>query len=389
MILDESQEEEFKQVLKELGEEREQIYAGYEFRPAEWESIKNKILKGGSDEVEPVILNADKAMLLNDRTLPDTLVKKMPIRKLSWIATAAASVVVLLGLTLYFKFFNKTKTEKAVEKNIAFVHDIAPGGNRATLTLGNGATMILDSEAIGNLAQQGNTRISKTDSGRLSYLVEKGKPITIDENVLTTPRGGQYQLDLPDGSKVWLNSASSITYPTAFSGNQRFVKITGEVYFEVVHSSNMPFVVKTTNSVITDLGTQFDINAYPEEGAITTTLIQGSVKIFVGSKTNILVPGQQEVSSVEGESVTIKSNVDIDNVMAWRNGKMSFTDVSVRQLMTEISRWYDVDIEYSGSVPNKQFYGSIRRDVPLSTVLNAIRSYGIETKIEGKKIIVR
>ncbi|HSZ31777.1 MAG TPA: FecR domain-containing protein, partial [Puia sp.] len=279
--------------------------------------------------------------------------------------------------------------EKSVEKDITLVQDVAPGGNRATLTLGNGATMILDSESVGILTQQGNTSISKTDSGQLSYTVEKGKPITIEENILTTPRGGQYQLVLPDGTKVWLNSASSITYPTAFSGNQRFVKTTGEVYFEVVHNASMPFVVKVGNTVITDLGTSFNINAYKEEGSITTTLLQGSIKIFVGSKTDILFSGQQEMTSVEGKSVTIKNNVDIDKVMAWKNGKLSFADVSVRQLMTEISRWYDVDIEYSGSVPNKQFYGSIRRDVPLSTVLNAIRSYGVETKIEGKKIIVR
>ncbi len=393
IILDDRMEEECKNVIKELGEGCAEFYSRFEFKQVEWESIKQRILKGGSVEVEPVISNTGKVVLQTDRMLPDTHVKIMPVRRLNWIVKVAASVVVLLGLTLYFRFLNKSKTEKSVEKNLALVHDVAPGGNRATLTLGNGATMVLDSEAIGALAQQGNTRISKADSGRLAYAVENNKPNEklgiIEENILTTPRGGQYQLDLPDGTKVWLNSASSITYPTAFSGNQRFVKVTGEVYFEVVHNASMPFVVKTTNSVITDLGTQFNINAYPEEGAITTTLIQGSVKIYVGSKTNILIPGQQEISPIEGESVTIKNKVDIDKVMAWRNGKMSFTEVSVRQLMAEISRWYDVDIEYSGSVPNKTFYGSISRDVPLSTVLNALRTYGLETKIEGKKIIVR
>jgi transmembrane sensor len=389
MILDEGQEEELKVVLKELGEKRADLYSAYEYRADEWKSIKEKILKGASVEVRPPMLNVEKAILLSDRKLSDSLVRRMPVRKISWTIPVAASVVILLGLTVYFGFFNKVKNEKSVEKDITLVQDVAPGGNRATLTLGNGATMILDSESVGILTQQGNTSISKTDSGQLSYTVEKGKPITIEENILTTPRGGQYQLVLPDGTKVWLNSASSITYPTAFSGNQRFVKTTGEVYFEVVHNASMPFVVKVGNTVITDLGTSFNINAYKEEGSITTTLLQGSIKIFVGSKTDILFSGQQEMTSVEGKSVTIKNNVDIDKVMAWKNGKLSFADVSVRQLMTEISRWYDVDIEYSGSVPNKQFYGSIRRDVPLSTVLNAIRSYGVETKIEGKKIIVR
>jgi transmembrane sensor len=389
LILDNGKEEECKNDLKDIGESRSEFYSRYEFKSAEWKSIKQRILMERSVEAEPIILNAEKAVLLNDRTIPESLLKKMPVRKLSWISAAAASVIVLLGLTLFFKFVYKAKTEKAVEKNSATVHDVAPGGNRATLTLGNGATITLDSESIGVLAQQGNTRISKTDSGRLSYSVEKGKPVTIEENILTTPRGGQYQLELPDGTKVWLNSASSITYPTAFSGSQRFVIITGEVYFEVVHNASMPFVVKAGNDVITDLGTSFNINAYREEGSITTTLLQGSVKIFVGSKTNLLFPGQQEITSVEGESATIKKDVDTDKVVAWKSGKMSFAEASVRQLMNEISRWYDVDIEYSGSVPNKIFYGSISRDVPLSTILNALRSYGLETKMEGKKVIVK
>ncbi len=390
LVLDEGREEEFRNVLKELGEERADIYAGYEFKSVEWESIKQRILKGASSlELEPVILNAEKAVLLKDRTLPDTLLKKMPVRKLNWAAAAAIFVGVSIGA--YFLMKHKGNSEN-VETNISKA-DILPGSNRATLTLGNGVTMILDSEAVGALAQQGNTKISITDSGQLTYTVENNisseKPAPIEENVLTTPRGGQYQLDLTDGTKVWLNSASSIIYPSAFTGKQRFVKVTGEVYFEVVHNSNMPFVVKTANSVITDLGTSFNINSYKEEGGITTTLLEGSLKIFVGSKTNLLFPGQQEISSFEGESVTIKSNVDIDKVMAWRNGKISLTDISVRQLMTEISRWYDVDIEYSGSVPDKQFHGSIRRDVPLSTVLNALKAYGVETKLEGKKIIIQ
>lgn len=389
MISDEARKEEFRKVLTELVEERADMFAGYEFNP-DWESIRQKMLKGGSPlEMEPVISNAEKAVLLKERTIPDTILKKMPVRSLNWAAAAAIFFGVSIGT--YFLMRYKTKSEN-VETNIAKA-DIAPGGNRATLTLGNGATMMLDSETVGALAQQGNTKISIADSGRLTYIVENNKssekPASTEENILTTPRGGQYQLDLTDGTRVWLNSASSIIYPTAFAGKQRFVKVTGEVYFEVVHNPKMPFVVKTDNSVITDLGTSFNIKAYKEEGAITTTLLRGNLKIFVGSITNLLFPGQQEISSFEGESVTIKSSADIDKVMAWRHGKISLTGMSLRQLMTEISRWYDVDIEYSGSVPDKQLHGSIRRDVPLSTVLNALKTYGIETKLEGKKIIIQ
>jgi transmembrane sensor len=389
MISDEGKEEEFKNVLKELGEEREELYSKYEYKTSDWEQMKQRILRTAAvAETDQFNLNAEKAILLNERTISEKFVRRMPFRRLNW--AAAAAVIVGISVGTYFLIRNRTNSQN-IETTIAR-EDIAPGGNRATLTLGNGAAMILDSEAVGALAHQGNTKISKTDSGRLSYTIENNKTskkATIVENILKTPRGGKYQIELADGSKIWLNAASSITYPTSFEGKQRFVKVTGEVYFEVVYNSNMPFVVKAGNQVITDLGTSFNINAYPDEGAITTTLLQGSIKIFVGSKSNLLVPGQQEIASVEGESVMIKNNVDIDKVMAWRNGKISLTDVSVKQLMTEISRWYDVDIEYSGTVPNKQFYGSIRRDVPLSTVLNDLKVYGVETKVEGKKIIVQ
>ena len=308
MILDEGRQEEYKNILKELGEDRTDIFSGHEYKPEEWELMKKAILKG--DTVP--------AVLLPDRTIPDTLVKKMPVRRLNW--AAASAVIVVISILTYFLIRHRTNAQ-AKEATIAKTN-LAPGSNRATLTLGNGATMILDSEAVGALAQQGNTKISITDSGGLSYTVDntdKTNKETIEENILTTPMGGKYHLGFPDGTEVWLNSASSITYPTAFEGNQRFVKITGEVYFEVVHNPNMLFVVKAGNQVITDLGTSFNINANPDEGSITTTVLQGGVKIFVGSKTNLLFPGQQEISSVEGESVTIKNNVDITKVMSWRS----------------------------------------------------------------------
>jgi transmembrane sensor len=307
MVLDEGREEEYKNVLKELQEEGAGIFSGYEYKPEEWEQMKKAILKR---DTVPVVL-------LNDRTIPDTFVKKMPVRKLNWVAAAA----IFIGVSIVTYFLMRYKTNSQTTETAIAKTNIAPGGNRATLTLGNGATMILDSESTGPLAQQGKTKISITDSGGLSYTVDDtmtADKATIEENVLTTPSGGRYQLDLPDGTNVWLNSASSITYPTAFTGNQRFVKVTGEIYFEVIHNPNMPFVVKAGNQVITDVGTSFNINANTDEGAITTTVLQGSVKIFVGSKTNLLFPGQQEIASVEGESVTIKNNVDIDKVMAWR-----------------------------------------------------------------------
>ncbi len=307
MILDEGREEDYKNVLKELREESAELYSGNEYRPEEWEQLKRAVLKA----------EAVPAVLLNDRTLPDTLVKKMPVHRLNW--AAAAAVIVVISIITYFLIRRRTNSQ-AQETTIAKTV-IAPGGGRATLTLGNGAAITLDSEAVGPLAQQGNTKISITDSGGLAYAVDDNKTsntATIEENVLMTPQGGKYQIQLPDGTKVWLNAASSITYPTAFEGKQKFVKVTGEVYFEVKLNPNMPFVVKAGNQVITDLGATFNVNANKDEGAIITTVLQGSIKIFVGSKTNVLFSGQQEISSVEGESVTIKNNADINKVMAWK-----------------------------------------------------------------------
>ena len=342
--------------------------------------------------VEPSTVSDNvPAVLQKERTLPEKFARKMPIRNISW-AIAIVSVIIFLIISAYFGFFLKTKRNKAPDKNKMLTLDVAPGGNRATLTLGNGVTMILDSEAIGRLAHQGNTVILKTDSALVYSIVNNNqseKPAISEENILTTPRGGQYQLVLPDGTKVWLNASSSITYPTAFTGKQRFVMITGEVYFEVVHNASFPFVVKTVNQVITDLGTCFNIELYPDEGAITTSVLQGSVKIYVGSKANLLFSGQQEIASVTGESITIKNKADIDKVVAWHNGEFSLTDITTRQLMAEISRWYDMDIEFEGAIPNGQFHGSIKRNLPLSALLKELRAFGIDSQVEGKKIKVQ
>jgi transmembrane sensor len=232
------------------------------------------------------------------------------------------SVLFIVAIILYLLLFrNRPSNPEIIDlQKQKTGTESASGANRATLTLGNGAEMILDSQSLGVLAQQGNTRISKTDSGRLTYTVESAKfnPVTVEYNTLTTPRDGQYELVLPDGSRVWLNAASSVTYPVVFTGTQRFVRMTGELYFEVLHNSSMPFTIKAGNRVITDLtGGSFDINTYPGKGAIVVTSLKGNVKIFVGAKTNLLGPGQQEISSLEGHSVTIRNRVDTLAVVSW------------------------------------------------------------------------
>ena len=319
-----------------------------------------------------------------ERIMQEILKKKSTKVSGLWIrriAVAAALMGVLIGG--YQFFFHK----KNVDGRIAAVKDIAPGSSRATLKLGNGATIVLDSAANGRLVQQGNATITKLDSGQLAYTETNGKPSEILYNTLSTPRGGEYQLILPDGTKAWLNAASSITYPTAFTEKTRSVKITGEVYFEVKHNPSTPFMVEVAGQTIEDIGTEFNINAYPEEENISTTLINGSIKIVALGETHILIPGQQEI--VGGGIARIKNSVDIARVIAWQRGQFEFNETTLPVIMRQISRWYDVDINFEGPISNETFGGGISRNLPLSDVLKLLEANGVKFRLDGKQLFVK
>ena len=247
-----------------------------------------------------------------------TSVRPMINDKIWW----AAAILIGISFGTYFLIKNQKTTTPAIATAPTNT-DVAPGGNKAILTLNNGSKIILDSAHNGVLAQQGNTKIIKTDSGKLAYSISTEKPTEMVPNTLTTPRGGQYQLTLPDGTKVWLNAASSITYPTAFFGGDRKVKITGEVYFEVVHDALKPFKVLVNGLEVEDIGTHFNINAYPDENSISTTLIEGSVKLKQDKKEKLLYPGQEAKLKSDGE-ITIVRDVDIKKIIAWKNGEFRF-----------------------------------------------------------------
>lgn len=378
MINDEGKGEEFTHAFEELGEERSELYEAYEFKASEW------------DEMKKSILNKNKKIY------------KIPVYKKGWFRAAAVVLIFSLGLSVYVEWKIKQKQNEIAKIQIKPL-DVAPASNKAVLTLSTGQQIILDSAKNGQLAKFGNTTISKTDSGKLLYslsdITSSGSKTDAAENqlnTLSTPRGGIYELTLPDGTQAWLNAASRIDYPTRFTGKKREVFISGEVYFEVAKDAAHPFLVslgaKTKDHwlQIEVLGTHFNVNDYADNNNPTkTTLLEGSLKISAHGQNKIIKPGEQAVTGFVSKTIDIDQKVDVDKVMAWRYGKMSLTDVSVQQLMSEISRWYDVDIEYAGAVPSKQFYGSIRRDVPLSTVLHALEAYGVNTKIEGKKIIVQ
>lgn len=310
----------------------------------------------------------------------------IPLHRRSFFKVAvAASIIVALGLGSYFIFFNNTSEKSPIVK-VPETHDVkAPETTRAMITLANGRIVLLDSLTSGTLATQGNIKVMKTADGQIVY---NGSANTIEYNTLFNPRGSKVQpLTLSDGTKVWLNSESSIRFPTAFSGNERKVEITGEAYFEAAHDLARPFIVKDVNrgAEVQVLGTHFNVNTYNDESAMKVTLLEGSVKVVKGAVINILKPGQQ---AQIGNDIKIISAVDIDEVMAWKNGRFQFNKASLQEVMRQIARWYDVEIAYEGKITPQEFGGKMQRDLKLSEVLDGLAKSQVHFRIEGKKVVV-
>jgi len=305
---------------------------------------------------------------------------------------AAAAVLLLLASGSYFFLHHAhSKTELASIKKNTLINDIAPGGNKAILTLSNGKKIILDSLHNGVVTQQGNSKIVKLNNGKLEYQSEKSKmESAVQYNTVVTPRGGQYQLVLADGSKVWLNAASSIHFPTAFTGNERNVEITGEAYFEVAHNATMPFHVKVNNMDVEVLGTHFNINAYDDEGVMKTTLLEGSVKVSEGNESIFITPGEQAEVGNSSDNIEVKKDVDLDEVVAWKNGKFIFNNSDLKSIMRQLERWYNIDVVYKSKIPDEEFIGIISRNVNISEILKMLETTGaVQFEIDGRKIIVK
>lgn len=303
--------------------------------------------------------------------------KKEFIRKI-----AVAAVFFIVAASILFIYNPRKQSHVVIAQNI-LKEDIAPGHNGAILHLSNGKTIALDSTGDGVIAQQGGLKIVKKD-GKLSYI---GKSDKVVYNDIVTARGQQWELELPDGTKVWLNAASSIHYPLSFKGKERLVKITGEAYFEVVHNSAQPFKVQVGNVQIEDIGTTFNVNAYSDEPLTKTTLVDGSVKVSTGNNTKLLTPGQQAITQ-ENNSIQIKKNVNVEEVISWKNGQIKFENEDLQTIMRQISRWYDVDITYQNNIPNKIFNGGISRKSNLSELLKILEFEGVHFTQKGRNIIV-
>jgi transmembrane sensor len=299
---------------------------------------------------------------------------------------AAAAVLLLLLGTGFFWVYRSTVPVKVAATITA---PVIPGGNKAVLTLADGSTIVLDSAKEGALGSQGNTRIIKLDSGRLAYAASNSEAGAAPSyNTISTPRGGQYQVVLPDGSQVWLNAASSLRFPVAFTGNERAVTLTGEAYFEVAQHAGKPFMVRTGSMQVNVLGTHFNVMAYPDEGRVKTTLVQGAVRVSQGSTSTLMQPGQQASIDDAGNSFQI-TRPDIEDVMAWKTGEFRFRKTDISMIMRQIARWYDVDIIYQGDLSGVTLYGSMTRKENVAQLLELLEQTGmVHFSTSGRRITV-
>lgn len=305
----------------------------------------------------------------------------------------AAMVVLLLGAGIYgwWQYSSKPAMTNPTKQQLTL--DIAPGKEGAILTLADGTQVVVDSLGDGLVAAQNGANVV-LEKGRIAYAVSGHATAETAYNTMSTPKGRQFQMTLPDGTRVWLNAASSIQYPTVFSGKAREVTITGEVYLEVAKNASRPFVVHSNNKARVEvLGTAFNINAYDNETGMYITLIEGAISVAVGdSKPFILQPGQQALKS-RGEQVpttiSLVQDVAIDKVMAWKNGLFNFDGLTLGEIMRQIERWYDIQVLYEKNVvPNKQLAGEMSRDVPLQGLLKNLEKLGLRYRINGKVVTV-
>lgn len=295
-----------------------------------------------------------------------------------WLA--AASVAVLLGVGGYLIWKPAEKAPLATAAPL--IKDVAPGKNGAILTLADGSQVVLDSVADGQVAAQKGAR-AVMRNGRLSYENTGGEAVF---NTISIPRGRQFQVLLPDGTKMLLNSASSVTYPTVFNGRERRVEISGEAYFEVTPSARQPFIVNAGGTEVMVLGTSFNIHAYGDEPAVTTTLTDGAVKVRSYGIDQLLAPGEKAI----GQNGSLrKEKADVAQATAWTRGLFSFDNKSMAEVLRELARWYDLEIVYKGRLPDIRFGGEIERNLNLSQVTRVLEKAGLHCRLEeGRKLVV-
>lgn len=340
---------------------------------------------------EKIWQRLDKQIPGLDEQVPDQKpAPAIPFGRPFWKYTAAAVILILLTGAIYL-LLNKgagPKQDKLAGQSERFKNDVAPGSNRATLTLASGRTIILDSVQNGSLARQGSARILKLTNGQLVYSPSGQQTGETLYNTISTPRGGQYHIVLTDGTGVWLNAASSIKFPASFTGKERRVTITGEAYFEVAKNAAMPFVVSTEKDAeVQVLGTHFNVNAYSDEASMNTTLLEGSVQVKQGNAMDLLRPGQRAELSKDGK-IRLVNDADTEEAVAWKNGNFQFQNDGIGTIMRQICRWYDVKIIYEGKIPAGTYSGGVSRNTKISNVLKILELSDLHFRIEGNTLTV-
>ncbi len=321
---------------------------------------------------------------------PVNVQKERSVHRLFWLRTAAAAVVVVAVAGGWWWKSSTPKPAPDLVQASPKIKDIAPGGNKAILILNNGSSITLDSARTGMLATQGNVQVVQQKSGQLAYKnnasADNMAPLSF--NIVRTPKGGQYQVALPDGSKVWLNAATSLRFPTAFTGKERTVELNGEAYFEIAANKNQPFRVRVNNMTVEVLGTQFNVMAYDDEASVNTCLTQGAVRVNNGNESRLLQPGQEARIGLSKGDWRVEA-VDTDQVVAWKNGLFHFEGADLRTVMRQIGRWYDVDVKYEGEA-SSHYSGLISRSVGLTKMLHMLELAGKNRfSVDGTAVLVK
>lgn len=344
----------------------------------EWTELRPMLQSGTYDtwikEDMARSIGGEKARRLRRRPL---------VHRIVWSTAIAASVVLCLSLLWLLR---PAQDHGQLAGHSTTANTILPGGNKAILTLSNGQQIVLDSTHDGKIAAQGAATIIRAGS-RIGYTKAGTDTGELLYNTVTTPKGGQYEIVLADGSRVWLNSASSLRFPTVFKGGERQVELTGEGYFEIEKNARMPFSVSVNQMKVQVLGTHFDIMAYSDEATVNTTLLEGAVAVHAGEQVQRLLPGQQAVWSDNHRMM--KRQADIEKTMAWKNGFFEFDQMDLAAIMRQVARWYDVEIVYQATPDHTPLGGSISKGLSLSEVLSLLEADGLHHfNIEGKKVYV-
>ncbi|MGN6402549.1 MAG: FecR family protein [Flavisolibacter sp.] len=360
--------------------------------PELWQLMQERFVNDVASNCQHA--EAEKLLSIIHKKIEGTQNKASLFSLIKWKRMlVAASIVLVVGTTgfIYLQRGTENNKEVAATTKKQLPHDIAPGHDNAVLTLADGSTIVLDHVANGTLARQGNIKVLKLN-GQIAY-TGKGTGNEIVYNTITTAKGNQYQLILADGSSVYLNAASSIRFPTAFVGNERRVEITGEAYFEVAHNTAKPFKVSYTTSTgskgeVQVLGTHFNINAYDDEASVKTTLVEGKVKVTQATSVVQLLPSQEAVFGKNNNQLKVQP-ADVEEAIAWKTGMFEFHDADLHSIMRQISRWYDVEVKFTGTVSGKAYNGSIRRQATLSQVLQILKLAGVNYTLHERTLTIQ